>query len=87
VFEGQGKAALHTGDIRSEPWFVNSLARNPALIEYSSGLRTLDTIYLDTSFTSNVPFQTKAEGLKELLHKVARYPEDTIFHFRAWTYG
>lgn len=87
VFEGQGKAVLYTGDIRSEPWFVNSVARSPCLIEYSSGLKTLDTIYLDTSFTVDVGFPTKAEGISELLQKVCRYPADTIFHFQAWTYG
>ncbi|SPQ26974.1 472e3bed-0eb1-4807-835d-5ff55159e861 [Thermothielavioides terrestris] len=87
LFEGNGKAVLYTGDVRSEPWFVNSLARSPSLIEYSSGLKTLDTIYLDTSFLDNIEFPTKAEGIVELLQKVSRYPADTIFHFQAWTYG
>jgi DNA cross-link repair 1C protein len=87
LFERPGAAVLYTGDIRSEPWFVNSLVRNPALIEYTQGLRTLDKIYLDTSFVDEVDFQTKAEGLQELLRKVARYPEDTVFYIQAWTYG
>jgi DNA cross-link repair 1C protein len=87
VIEGDGAAILYTGDIRSEPWFVNSLSRNPTVVEYTHGVKTLDRIYLDTSFTKNVPFQTKAEGIAELLRKVARYPDDTIFHFQAWTYG
>jgi len=87
VFEGDGKAVLYTGDIRCEPWFVNALVRNPCLIEYSSGIKTLDKIYLDTTFLDKVAFQTKAEGIQELLHKVAKYPEGTIFHFQAWTYG
>ncbi|KAK2006099.1 artemis protein [Colletotrichum eremochloae] len=80
-------AVLYTGDIRSEPWFVNSIARNPAVIEYTSGIKTLDRIYLDTSFIRDVPFQTKAEGIAELLRKVASYPSDTIFHIQTWTYG
>lgn len=87
VFEGNGKAALYTGDIRSEPWFVNAIARSPALIEYSCGLKTLDTIYLDTSFTDDFSFPPKSEGIRELLEKVSKYPKDTIFHFQAWTYG
>ena len=87
MIKGSGKAILYTGDIRSEPWFVNSLVRNPNLIEYASGIRRLDKIYLDTSFTRDTPFQTKAEGIAELLRKVAQYPQDTIFHFQAWTYG
>ena len=87
VIEGNGSAILYTGDIRSEPWFVNSLTRNPFLIEYVTGLKTLDCIYLDTSNTNPVSFPTKAEGLKELLQKVAQYPPDTTFHFAAWTFG
>lgn len=87
MIEGQGKSVLYTGDVRSEPWFVNSLARNPILIEYTCGLKTLDKLYLDTSFTQDVPFQTKSEGIAELLRAVSRYPTDTIFHFQAWTYG
>ncbi|KAH7323037.1 beta-lactamase-like protein [Stachybotrys elegans] len=87
LIESQEHAVLYTGDIRSEPWFVNRLARNPNLIEYTSGIRTLDTIYLDTSFIDDVPFQTKAQGLAELLRKVKQYPPDTVFHLQAWTYG
>jgi hypothetical protein len=87
VIEDAANAILYTGDVRSEPWFVNSLARNPNLIEYTSGIRTLDKLYLDTSFIHDVPFQTKAEGLAELISKVKQYPHDTVFHIQAWTYG
>ncbi|RYP26550.1 hypothetical protein DL768_011690 [Monosporascus sp. mg162] len=87
LVEGDGKAVLYTGDIRSEPWWVNAIARNPCILEYSSGLRSLDCIYLDTSVPDDYHIQTKAEGLRELLEKVAQYPDDTIFHFQAWTYG
>lgn len=57
------------------------------MIEYASGLKALDRVYLDTSFTEDVDFQTKAEGLHELIEKVTKYPKDTVFHFSAWTYG
>ncbi|KAH0489731.1 hypothetical protein TgHK011_010147 [Trichoderma gracile] len=87
LIEGQGKAILYTGDIRSEPWFVNAITRSPALIEYTYGIKTLDTIYLDTSFTDDIPFQTKAEGIAELLRKVHKYPKDTVFYIQSWTYG
>ncbi|GKT51010.1 protein artemis [Colletotrichum spaethianum] len=87
LIEDLHHAILYTGDVRSEPWFVNSIARNPAVIEYTFGLKVLDKIYLDTSFIKDVPFQTKAEGIAELLQKVALYPNDTIFHIQAWTYG
>jgi hypothetical protein len=87
VIEGNNKAILYTGDIRSEPWFVNNLTRNPFLIEYTNGLKTLDCIYLDTSNTIDIPFSPKADGLKELLQKVSKYPANTVFHFSAWTFG
>ncbi|TVY75938.1 Protein artemis [Lachnellula suecica] len=87
LFEGDGKAVLYTGDIRSEPWFVNNLTRNPFLIEYTSGIKTLDCIYLDTSNTKPGHFPSKAEGLRELIQKVSKYPADTVFHFAAWTFG
>lgn len=87
VIEQNSTAILYTGDLRSEPWFVNSIARHPVLVEYTTGIRTLDKIYLDTSFTEDVPFQTKREGIAELLRKVAKYPSDTIFYFQTWTYG
>ncbi|PHH86751.1 hypothetical protein CDD83_9801 [Cordyceps sp. RAO-2017] len=87
LIEGDGRAVLYTGDVRSEPWFVAGLARNPLLVEYACGLKTLDKVYLDTSFTADVAFQPKADGIAELLRAVARYPDDTVFHFQAWTYG
>ncbi|KAK1527782.1 artemis protein [Colletotrichum paranaense] len=87
LIEDSYRAILYTGDIRSEPWFVNTIARNPAVIEYTSGMKTLDKIYLDTSFIKDIPFQTKAEGIAELLRKIAQYPDNTVFHIQAWTYG
>ena len=87
VFEKDSTAVLYTGDIRSEPWFVNSLIRNPFLIEYTIGLKTLDCIYLDTSNTENIAFPSQTEGLVELVDKVLQYPSETVFHFSSWTFG
>ncbi|CAK7209953.1 hypothetical protein SCUCBS95973_000620 [Sporothrix curviconia] len=88
LFEDDSKAALYTGDTRLEPWFVNAVVRSPCLAEYAAGLRTIDTVYLDTTFLEqDVVFEAKAEGLQELLQAVARYPPDTVFYLRAWTFG
>ncbi|OJJ39655.1 hypothetical protein ASPWEDRAFT_104551, partial [Aspergillus wentii DTO 134E9] len=91
LIEGNGKAILYTGDIRSESWWVNSLVRHPILLPYTLGNKRLDKIYLDTTFAraSKIyhAFPPKAEGLSELLQKVEQYPSDTIFYFRAWTFG
>ncbi|KAK4939573.1 hypothetical protein LTR10_020179 [Elasticomyces elasticus] len=91
LIEGNGKAVVYTGDIRSEPWWVTSIVQNPVLLPYACGLKTLDCIYLDTTFASREEpyrdFPTKAEGIKELLDKVSQCPSGTIFYFRAWTLG
>ncbi|OAA67353.1 DNA repair metallo-beta-lactamase [Niveomyces insectorum RCEF 264] len=88
LFENEKRAALYTGDTRCEPWFVNALIRSPCLAEYAAGLRVLDTVYLDTThIEEDTVFQTKTEGISELLQKVSRYPPDTVFYFRSWTFG
>ncbi|KAK5454167.1 hypothetical protein LTS15_006167 [Exophiala xenobiotica] len=91
LVEGDGKAILYTGDVRAEPWWVNSIVQDPVLLPYACGLKSLDCIYLDTTFASHEEpyreFPAKAEGLKELLEKVSQCSPDTIFYFRAWTLG
>lgn len=57
------------------------------MFEYSCGLKVLDRIYLDTSYTKDIEFPTKAEGLCELIDKLRKYPSDTIFYVSAYTYG
>jgi hypothetical protein len=48
-------------------------------------------MYLDTTFaTKSEPysqFPSKAEGVRELLESVERYPKETIFYFHSWTFG
>ncbi|KAJ5929018.1 hypothetical protein N7454_006866 [Penicillium verhagenii] len=91
LIEGAGKAILYTGDIRAEQWWTNALVRHPVLIPYTMGRKRLDKVYLDTTFAaaSNPlrEFPSKAQGLAELLQKVESYPEETVFYFRAWTFG
>lgn len=91
LIEDDTNAILYTGDIRSEPWWVQSLIRNPIVLPYTHGLKRIDKIYLDTTFASKKghcrKFPAKADGLKELLEKVSKYPTDTVFHFHAWTFG
>ena len=40
-----------TGDVRAESWWTLSLIKNPHLFPYITGLKTLDQIYLDTTFS------------------------------------
>lgn len=96
LIEGDGKSILYTGDIRSEKWWVDTLVRSPILLPYVTtphrkALRSIDSIYLDTTFASKSdPYRTfpsKAEGVTELLHKISAYPSDTLFYFDSWTFG
>jgi len=91
LIQGDDKAILYTGDIRAEPWWVNSLVQNPVLLPYTLGPRRLDCIYLDTTFATNAEpyreFPSKADGVRELLEKVSEYPDDTVFYFHSWTFG
>lgn len=88
---GHGSIVLFNISNIAEPWWVNSLVRNPVILPYTHGLKRLDRIYLDTTFASQRThyrrFPTKADGLKELLEKVFEYPTDTVFHLHAWTFG
>ena len=75
----------------AEPWWVNSIVRNPVIIPYTHGQKCLGRIYLDTTFATKEDiyrtFPAKSVGIAELLEKVSKYPEDTVFHFNAWTLG
>lgn len=61
------------------------------MIPYTLGNKRLDKVYLDTTFahTGHIfrTFPTKADGIAELLGKLEPYPENTLFYFRAWTFG
>lgn len=91
LIEGDSKAILYTGDVRAEPWWVNSIIQNPSLLRYTGGLGTLDCIYLDTTFATHDDkykrFPGKSEGLRELMTKVAECDPDSVLYFRAWTLG
>lgn len=91
LIQDESKAILYTGDIRAEPWWVNSLVRNPVMIPFVTGLKRLDKIYLDTTFASKIrhhrQFPSKQDGITELITKMRDYPKETRFHFHAWTFG
>lgn len=61
LIEGPSGTVLHTGDIRAEPWFLESLRHNLFLQPYlnvpgaSPGVfKTLKAIYLDTACVLNI---------------------------------
>ena len=94
LIEGTRGAVLHTGDFRAEPWFLDSITRNPFLQRYLYAGRNgrinkpLEAIYLDTACvlsTVNVP--TKASATKGLVEMLELFPENVYFFINSWTWG
>ena len=67
------------------------MLRNPVMIPYTCGLRTLNKIYLDTTHVKQSKeesgFPSEADGMRHLIEQVAAFPEETIFHVNNWTLG
>ncbi|KAI0667716.1 hypothetical protein C8Q78DRAFT_1052236 [Trametes maxima] len=98
LIEGAKGAVLHTGDLRAEPWFLESLRHNPFIQKYLHSSQTtpprrrtlpkLDAIYLDTACllnTYDVP--TKADAAIGLAQLMALCSDTTRFFINAWTWG
>jgi len=94
LIEGDKGAVLHTGDFRAEPWFLESLTRNPFLQRYlyskKPGLinKPLEAIYLDTACVlSPNAIPTKVEATSGLVEMLKLFPSDTFFFLNTWTWG
>ncbi|KAI0086911.1 hypothetical protein BDY19DRAFT_859766, partial [Irpex rosettiformis] len=103
LIEGAQGAVLHTGDFRAEPWFIQSLTKNPFLQRYihptldsirtiskqQDGLEnTLRTIYLDTAcLLGTDDVPTKDEATAGLVSMMLLYPDTTRFFINGWTWG
>ena len=94
LIEGSRGAVLHTGDFRAEPWFLESITRNPFLQPYLYAGRNgrinkpLEAIFLDTACvlsTTNVP--TKASATKGLIEMLELFPDSVYFFINSWTWG
>ncbi|PCH39848.1 hypothetical protein WOLCODRAFT_131092 [Wolfiporia cocos MD-104 SS10] len=102
LVEGSKGAVLHTGDLRAEPWFLESLKRNPCVQRYLapsnytfdewrgpySVIQTLEAIYLDTAcLLSTLPIPTKEEATAGLMDLMTLMPPTTSFFVNCWTWG
>ncbi|KAL7418754.1 hypothetical protein Q5752_006437 [Cryptotrichosporon argae] len=99
LIEGQGKAVLHTGDLRADGLFLQTLRRNTALSAYfapwpgvpvapGSKRRKLDRIYFDNGAmlgTGDMP--DKEEALMEMIGLMNVYPPNTVFFLNVWCFG
>ncbi|CUM45522.1 uncharacterized protein AC631_03393 [Debaryomyces fabryi] len=80
LIEGADKNVLYTGDIRAEHWWVESLFKDPSLFPYTSGLKVLDNIYLDTTFIYRgepfIEIPLNSEGISIVTLLLKSYPRD-----------
>ncbi|KAF9483033.1 hypothetical protein BDN70DRAFT_852304 [Pholiota conissans] len=98
LIEGSRGAVLHTGDFRGEPWFLESIPRNPFLQKYLSHeggslsanlvTHTLETIYLDTACVlSEYEVPTKASATSGIIELMKLFPHSVYFFLNCWTWG
>ncbi|PVG04680.1 hypothetical protein CPB86DRAFT_721045 [Serendipita vermifera] len=100
LVEGDFGAVLHTGDVRAEPFFIESLSRNPVLQQYipdantewptspDCPVQTLEAVHVDTASllqTNDVP--TKEEAIQAMIEIMELYDPETVFYINAWTWG
>jgi len=94
---GTERSCLVTGDLRAEPWFIETLLHNPLLSPFIVStnnrrtrrpLKELDCIYLDTSnVLLNQELLTKQQAVEDLIELIKLYPSTTRFFLNCWTWG
>ncbi|EGN93896.1 hypothetical protein SERLA73DRAFT_78273 [Serpula lacrymans var. lacrymans S7.3] len=102
LIQGDKGAILHTGDFRAEPWFLDTLSRNPFLQPYIPAenvpavaeaegpitYQPLEAIHLDTaSLLSTLKVPTKEQAVTGLIELIALFPPTTYFFINSWTWG
>ena len=88
LLESFCKNVLITGDVRAESWWTLSLIKNPHLFPYITGLKTLDQIYLDTTFSYRgepyIYIMPNSEGIFAAIELLKLYPFDSDLSFSLW---
>ncbi|RCK67460.1 Protein artemis [Candida viswanathii] len=85
LLEGIDKAVLATGDIRAEAWWASTLIKNTYLFPYITGLKVLDQIYIDTTFSYRgepyISIMPNSEGVYATIELLKLYPVDDEIQF------
>lgn len=95
LIEGEmGGSVLCTGDLRAEKWWVDGLELLPQLAPYFSGFKTLDNIYLDTTFGYRgepyIEIPPNNQGVYTAIGLLKKYPmndPEICFRFRDTVLG
>ncbi|CAI5759070.1 unnamed protein product [Candida verbasci] len=85
LMESEYTSILFTGDLRAESWWLNTLEKNKYLFPYLTGLKRLDNIYLDTTFSYRgepyIDIMPNTDGIVALIEFLKLYPPDIEFLF------
>ncbi|CAN3375252.1 hypothetical protein DIRU0_E02168 [Diutina rugosa] len=80
LIEGAQGAVVVTGDIKAEPWWVESLRRNPLLTPYRLGTRRLLNVYFDSTFMYRgepyLDLAPNADATDLVVSALKQYPMD-----------
>lgn len=95
LIEGEcGGAVLCTGDVRAEKWWVDGLELLPQFSPYLHGFKSLDNIYLDTTFGYRgepyIEIPPNNLGIYAAIDLLKNYPMDdpeVCFRFRDTVLG
>lgn len=80
LVESAHHAVLCTGDLRAEPWWLNAMVGSPYLFPYTTGMKRLEAIYLDTTFAYRgepyIEMLSNLEGINIVILLLQQYPMD-----------
>ncbi|EGV60865.1 hypothetical protein CANTEDRAFT_110826, partial [Yamadazyma tenuis ATCC 10573] len=80
LVESEEKNVLFTGDIRAETWWTMGLKKNMYLFPYTCGFKSLDCIYLDTTFGYRrepyIEIPPNTDGIAAAIKMLSLYPTD-----------
>lgn len=80
LVENNNGSVLVTGDLRAEKWWCDGLRNIPALYPYLNGLRTLDNIYIDSTFGYRgepyIEMPANNAGIHAVICLLREYPRD-----------
>ncbi|ORY85434.1 beta-lactamase-like protein [Protomyces lactucae-debilis] len=80
LLETTRSSVLYTGDLRAERHFTSFLKMQPVLLPYLTGIRPLESLYLDTSARPCGPvYASKMSGSAACIKAMIQYPESTHF--------
>lgn len=80
LVESESANVLCTGDIRAEDWWRRSLTSYPLLFPYLNGIKTLDNLYVDMTFSYRgepyIEIPPNNAGIHTAIRLLEEFPKD-----------